>query len=220
MKKRKYILVIILIIIYLVVFVSEIDIDEMKSKVSDTDLTNTYTYSGEDGDLEIETLEVEPCDLSGERKPNVKVDIGYDSDYANREYYAYTNDLSQLSYVHADELILQNDDIENNGSDRYCSDEAKVPGVEAVDLDEGHVIADSLGGVSNAYNITPQNRDVNRFGEQTNFEEEIRSALLNGEKVTDFNAFMYYGDETMIPVSYHVEYNVDESPRVYDFNNE
>lgn len=220
MRNKKYALLIIIIFIYIAAFISGIDIDKIKSKVINTDLTNTYTFSEEVEDWNTETLEVEPCDLSGKRQPNVKVDVGYDSDYINREYYAYTNNLSQLSYVHADELILQNDDIENNGSDRYCSDEAKVPGVEAVDLDEGHVIADSLGGVSNAYNITPQNRDVNRFGAQSNFEEEIRSALLNGEKVTDFNAFIYYGDESMIPVSYHVEYNIGENPRVYDFVNE
>lgn len=219
MKNRKYILLIIMIIIYVAAFISCLDVGEIKSKINNTDVTNTYTFSGSVEDWKVETLEVEPCDLSGERQANVKVDIGYDSDYANREYYAYTNDLSQLSYVHADELILQNDDVENKGSDRYCSDEAKVPGVEAVDLDEGHVIADSLGGVSNAYNITPQKSDVNRFGEQSNFEEEIRSAILNGEKVTDFNAFIYYGDESMIPVSYHVEYNIGENPRVYDFAN-
>ena len=53
-----------------------------------------------------------------------------------------------------------------NASGRYCNDEAKVPGVEEPDLDEGHVIADSLGGVSNAYNITPQNSTLNRHGDQ------------------------------------------------------
>lgn len=32
-----------------------------------------------------------------------------------------------------------------------------MPGVESDNLDEEHVIADSLGEISNAYNITPQN---------------------------------------------------------------
>lgn len=161
-----------------------------------------------------------PCDLTGERKENVVVDIGYDSTYANREYYAFTNENSQLFYVYAPEIILQNDDEENNGDDRYCSDEAKVPGVEASDLDEGHVIADSLGGVSNAYNITPQDSTVNRSGAQADFEEEIRQALSSGKTVTNFNALIVYDDtETMIPASYKINYQINDTQKYYEFEN-
>lgn len=66
----------------------------------------------------------------------------------------------------AEEILLQNDETEDvTSAGRYYHDEAKVPGVEHSDLDEGHVIADSLGGVSNAYNITPQDSILNRHGD-------------------------------------------------------
>lgn len=97
---------------------------------------------------------VDGGNLSGYREPNVVVDIGF----GDREYYAFTNEYGQLVKVMAKEIILQDDSTEPvNSSGRYYQDEAKVPGVESKTLDEGHVIADSLGGVSNAYNITPQN---------------------------------------------------------------
>lgn len=108
-------------------------------------------------------IEVDGGDLSGNREPNVVVDIGF----GDREYWAFTNEHGQLVRVVADEIILQDDNnepVKSNG--RYYSDEAKVPGVESDNLDEGHVIADSLGGVSNAYNITPQESTLNRHGDQ------------------------------------------------------
>ncbi|MBM7663980.1 hypothetical protein JOC25_000436 [Solibacillus kalamii] len=72
----------------------------------------------------------------------------------------------------ANEIILQDDHNEPVlSSGRYYPDEAKVPGVESDVLDEGHVIADSLGGVSNAYNITPQNSTLNRHGNQAYMED-------------------------------------------------
>ncbi|MBR3217280.1 MAG: hypothetical protein IKF69_12825, partial [Exiguobacterium sp.] len=99
-------------------------------------------------------IEVDGGDQSGTREANVVVDIGF----GDREYWAFTNEHGQLVRVIAEEIILQNDETEDvNSSGRYYADEAKVPGVEDPNLDEGHIIADSLGGVSNAYNITPQN---------------------------------------------------------------
>ncbi len=86
-------------------------------------------------------------DLSGYREPNVVVDIGY----GDREYWAFTNEYGQLVRVIADEIILQDERNEPFlSSGRYYPDEAKVPGVESDVLDEGHVIADSLGRVLNA----------------------------------------------------------------------
>lgn len=94
-------------------------------------------------------IQVDGEDLSGSREPNVLVDIGF----GDREYYAFTNEYSQLVKVIDKEIILQNDSIEPvTSSGRYYSDEAKVLGVGSSSLDEGHVIADSLGGVSDAYN--------------------------------------------------------------------
>lgn len=88
-------------------------------------------------------LEVDGGDLSGNREPSVVVDIGY----GEREYWALTNKYGQLVRVIADEIIIQDDQNEPVlSSGRYYSDEAKVPGVESDILDEGHVIADSLGG--------------------------------------------------------------------------
>ncbi len=88
-------------------------------------------------------IEVDGGDLSGYREPNVVVDIGY----GDREYWAFTNEYGQLVRVIADEIIIQDDSNEPVlSSGRYYSDEAKVPGVESDFLDEGHLIADSLGG--------------------------------------------------------------------------
>lgn len=84
-----------------------------------------------------EFIQVDGGDLSGERQANVVVDIGF----GDRAYYAFTNEYGQLIKVIAAEIILQNDDTEPVlSTGRYFRDEAKVPGVESPDLDEGHVI--------------------------------------------------------------------------------
>ena len=166
---------------------------------SETETTEPTPVT-EDGSYSI--LTVDGGDLSGERKPNVKVDIGY----GDREYWAYTNAYGQLVKVTAEEIILQDDRTEPVTSDgRYYHDEAKVPGVEQPDLDEGHVIADSLGGVSNAYNITPQNSTLNRHGDQAYMEKVIRDA----GGCTNFTAIITYPDtETQIPSHYDYTYTI------------
>lgn len=61
------------------------------------------------------------------------------------------------------------------------------------------MIADSLGGVSNAYNITPQDSVLNRHGDQTYMERNIRQA----GGATNFEAIISYSDtETQIPSKY------------------
>ncbi len=116
---------------------------------------------------------VDGGNLSGYREPNVVVDIGF----GDREYYAFINEYGQLVKVMAKEILLQDDSTEPvNSSGRYYPDEAKVPGVESKTLDQRHVIADSLGGVSNAYNITPQNSILNKHGDQAYMEKVIRDA--------------------------------------------
>lgn len=90
-------------------------------------------------------------------------------------------------------------------SGRYYPDEAKVPGVESELLDEGHVIADSLGGVSNAYNITPQNSTLNRHGDQAYMEDNIRK--VGG--AANFEAIITYPNtDTQIPSSYQYTYTL------------
>ncbi|RED51640.1 DNA/RNA non-specific endonuclease [Cohnella lupini] len=158
-------------------------------------------------------IEVDGCDLSGHREPNVVVDVGY----GDREYWAFTNEHGQLVRVIADEIILQDDSKESlSSSGRYCSDEAKVPGVESDVLDEGHVIADSLGGASNAYNITPQDSTLNRHGDQAYMEDAIRKAGV----ANNFEAIITYRNtETQIPSSYQYTYTLMGNVIVDTFDN-
>lgn len=158
-------------------------------------------------------IEVDGGDLSGHREPNVVVDIGF----GDREYYAFTNEYGQLVKVIAKEIILQDDSTEPvTSSGRYYKDEAKVPGVESKNLDEGHVIADSLGGVSNAYNITPQNSTLNRHGDQAYMEKVIRDA----GGCTDFVAIITYPDTTtQIPSHYSYTYTIKGNVVKDEFDN-
>lgn len=158
-------------------------------------------------------IEVDGGDLSGYREPNVVVDIGY----GDREYWAFTNEYGQLVRVIADEIIIQDDSNEPVlSSGRYYSDEAKVPGVESDILDEGHIIADSLGGVSNAYNITPQDSTLNRHGDQAYMEDAIRTA----GGATKFEAIITYPNtETQIPSSYQYTYTLMGNEIVDTFDN-
>ncbi|WP_346867629.1 MULTISPECIES: DNA/RNA non-specific endonuclease [unclassified Clostridium] len=156
---------------------------------------------------------VDGGNLSGHREPNVVVDIGF----GDREYYAFTNEYGQLVKVIAKEIILQDDSTEPvTSSGRYYQDEAKVPGVESRTLDEGHVIADSLGGVSNAYNITPQNSTLNRHGDQAYMEKVIRDA----GGCTEFVAIITYPNTTtQIPSHYSYTYTINGNVINDEFDN-
>lgn len=182
------------------------------STSSDKSTSNSTTSNDEmfDG---YQIIDVNFCSLSGNRVANAAVDIGY----GDREYWAFTNKYGQLVKVVAKEIVLQDDDAEDvTSSGRYCSDEAKVPGVEAKDLDEGHVIADSLGGVSNAYNITPQNSTLNRTGKQADMEESIRKA----GGCTDFTAIITYPNtSTMTPSHYAYTYTLNGKVVKTEFDN-
>lgn len=158
-------------------------------------------------------IEVDGGDLSGYRESKVVVDIGY----GDREYWAFTNEYGQLVRVIADKIILQDDRNEPVlSSGRYYSDEAKVPGVESAALDEGHIIADSLGGVSNAYNITPQNSTLNRHGDQAYMEDAIRKA----GGATHFEAIITYPNtKTQIPSHYQYTYTLKGNKIVDSFDN-
>ncbi|OAT86060.1 hypothetical protein A6P54_17765 [Bacillus sp. MKU004] len=173
----------------------------------------TSTQTNDEGFPGFDLLEVDGGDLSGYRQPNAVVDIGF----GDREYWAFTNEYGQLVRVIADEIILQDDSTEPvTSSGRYYSDEAKVPGVESAVLDEGHIIADSLGGVSNAYNITPQDSTLNRHGDQAYMEKSIRDA----GGATNFEALITYPDtETQIPSSYQYTYTLRGNVIVDTFYN-
>jgi len=181
--------------------------------VEETVVEETPTKLNDDLFSGYKLIEVDGGNMSGYREPNVVVDIGF----GNREYWAFTNEYGQLVRVIADEIILQDDRNEPvTSSGRYYSDEAKVPGVERDNLDEGHIIADSLGGVSNAYNITPQNSTLNRHGDQAYMEEVIRSA----GGATNFEAIITYPNtETQIPSRYQYTYTVRGNKVVDTFDN-
>jgi len=170
---------------------------------------NAIAYNGKSYSI----IEVDGGNLSGDRKSNVAVEIGF----GDRIYWAFTNEYGQLVNVIADKIIIQDDNTEPVKADgRYYNDEAKVAGTEQADLDEGHVIADSLGGVSNAYNITPQNSTLNRNGDQAYMEKVIRDA----GGCENFVATITYPDTTtQIPSHYHYEYILKGSEIVDDFDN-
>lgn len=74
------------------------------------------------------------------------------------------------------------------------------------------MIADSLGGVSNAYNITPQDSTLNRHGDQAYMEKAIRES----GGCTDFEAIITYPNtETQIPSSYSFTYTIN-GKKVHD----
>ncbi|OIU71024.1 DNA/RNA non-specific endonuclease [Rossellomorea aquimaris] len=187
--------------------VEEEPVEEEPAAEETSTETNDELFQG------YELIEVDGGDLSGYREPNVVVDIGF----GDREYWAFTNEYGQLVRVIADEIIIQDDSTEPVlSSGRYYSDEAKVPGVESDILDEGHIIADSLGGVSNAYNITPQESTLNRHGDQAYMEDVIRKA----GGVTNFEAIITYPDtETQIPSSYQYTYTIKGEEVVDTFDN-
>lgn len=211
------------------------ELDKKNSEVNKTNTTNTTNTTNVDNtpsksaNIGQSTIDVDgvkvldktkysirkvnECDLSGDREPNVMVDVGV----GDREYWAYTNEYGQLIRVEAKEIILQDEDTEPvTAQGRYCIDEAKVPGTERKDMDEGHIIADSLGGVSNAYNITPQNSTLNRHGDQAYMEKVIRDA--GGAK--DFVAIIEYpNNETQIPSYYEYHYTVNDNKVVDRFPN-
>lgn len=158
-------------------------------------------------------IEVYGGDLSGYRTANVVVDIGF----GDREYWAYTNEYGQLVRVVAAEITLQDNATEPvNSEGRYYDDEAKVPGTENSNLDQGHVIADSLGGVANAYNITPQDSVLNRHGDQAYMERNI----VQAGGATNFEAIITYPDTTtQIPSYYRYTYTINGYQVVDEFGN-
>ena len=158
-------------------------------------------------------IEVGGGDLSGYRAANIVVDIGF----GDREYWAYTNEYGQLVRVVAAEIILQDDATEPvNSQGRYYDDEAKVPGTENANLDEGHVIADSLGGVANAYNITPQDSVLNRHGDQAYMERNI----VQAGGAINFEAVMTYPDTiTQVPSYYKYTYTINGYQVIDAFQN-
>lgn len=219
--KSKYLLVLILSI-FLVACSDEFETGEsVESLEAETthdvekdEQSNETDNAGEPDTENYKLIEVDGGDTSGHREANVVVDIGH----GDREYWAYTNEHGQLVRVTAKEIIVQDDSIEDVTADgRYYSKMADVPGVGAdTGYDRGHIIADSLGGVANAYNITPQEATLNRHGDQAYMESVIRDA----GGATDFEAIITYPNtETQIPSSYKYTYTIKGNTVVDEFEN-
>lgn len=151
-----------------------------------------------------------------ERAANVVARIGATDDGVPREYYAVTNSTGQLVEVIARNIIVQDDDTEAvTEKGRYCNRLPFVPGA-GKGFDRGHVIADSLGGQSNLYNLVPQNATLNRHGDQAFIEDQIRKA----GGAADFHAVLTYPDEhSDIPSRYSIAYSLEDTPRVRTFAN-
>ena len=180
---------------------------------SNTNQTSSIPTELAPTDGKYKKIEVDGGDRSGSREARVVVDIGF----GDREYWAYTNEYGQLVRVTAKQIVLQDDSKEPVTADgRYYEEEANVPGTEREDLDQGHVIADSLGGVSNAYNITPQDSILNRHGDQAYMEKIIRDA----GGCTNFEAIISYPNTTtQIPNHYHYTYKIKGNVITDDFDN-
>ncbi len=176
--------------------------------------------------------DIDQQDLSGSREKNKKVDIGFDDPYATRDYWAYTNKNEQLTYVEADEIIIQNDILESEwmeGGNRYSPTQAAVSESENAGMQKGHVIADSLGGTSTAYNIAPE---ADRLNDQTGSpQRELETKILNHgleqpnnpdfPAAENFRARLYYKDpRTNTPSKYYVSFIIEDEFWEYTFSNE
>lgn len=185
---------------FLLVGCTEVTVE--KDDAQQTSASTEQTINKEELFKGYTQLDVDGGDLSGHREANVVVDIGF----GDREYWAFTNEHGQLVRVVAEEIVLQDDKKEPVlSTGRYYADEAKVPGVESPTLDEGHIIADSLGGVANAYNITPQDSTLNRHGDQAYMEDAIRKT----GGATNFEAIITYPNTTtQTPSHYDYTYTI------------
>lgn len=166
-------------------------------------------------------LHIESCDMNPIRKANVRVDVGY----GNRIAWAYTDQYARVVRLETKEITLQKKEEglvypNNTLNGRYCPKQAQVPGTAGAYYDAGHVLADSLGGAANAYNITPQVSVLNQQGQQIQMEDKIRNLIKKGKRVTDFVAFITYSDsKTNIPKWYKYIYKIDGVPYGHTFAN-
>jgi hypothetical protein len=178
--------------------------DELAEVAYDQDVFNGYTL-----------IKVDGGDFSNNRKDKVVVNIGF----GDREYYAFTNQYGQVIKVIAKEIVIQDDSkepVKNNN--RYYNSVADMVPEGVSDYDNGHIIADCLGGVANAYNITPQNSTLNRHGDQAYMEKII----LSSNSCTDFVGIISYPDTiTMIPDFYKFNFKINgEEVAPFEFANE
>lgn len=153
-------------------------------------------------------LQVSTCNYNVTRAPNVKVNIGV----GDRKYYAYTNQYSQLVFITADQIEIQNESSEAVGSNgQYCDGPAAIEGTSGTTPKT--IIADSLGAASNSYNVIPA-------GSAYSGLESLENEILANGGATEFKAYFSYPDSSsttpsLIDVSFKIDSNLIE----YQFNN-
>lgn len=180
-------------------------------------ITNVFAFSANTNqvDAKLSVHNIRTCDMNPNRKANYTVDVGV----GRRVYLAHTNSSKQLVWIHANKITLQNKH-EHLVHNRYCNSQAKVSGTSSRNYDRGHGIADSLGGASNAYNISAQNSFVNRHGAQYKLEAKIRQALQHHKSVTNFvYNIKYANSRTQIPSSYYGSYKINGKLQHFNFKN-
>lgn len=159
--------------------------------------------------------EIGTCNYSPQRRANTTIDVGV----GRRVYLARTNAHKQLIRVSAQRLVLQNKN-EHLVHGRYCMRQASVAGTASPRYDRGHAIADSLGGTSNAYNITAQDAYTNRRGNQAKLEQKLRDALHAHKAVTNFVYNITYSNtHTQIPAKYYGSYKINGHLQRFSFVN-
>ncbi len=172
---------------------SELEIQE--ANIPEELYENTYT-------------KVSACSYTTNRSPNVKVNIGA----GNRDYYAYTNEYSQLAFISADTITLQNSETETgNEAGNYCDSPADV--AKNTNYTSTYIISDDLGGVSNAYNLIPAGIAQSNLA-------AIEQEIIDNNGATEFRALLEYSNtETTIPTTIQISYKIDEALVEYQFNN-
>lgn len=153
-------------------------------------------------------LQVSTCSYNVGRNPNVKVNIGSNG----REYYAYTNEYSQLAFISADQITVQDESTETvNESGQYCDSPAAVSGDSGTTPKT--VIADSLGGASNSYNVIPAGNVYSGL-------ESIENEILAAGGATEFRAyFTYPSTDSNTPDTVSISYKLGSQLMEYNFNN-
>jgi hypothetical protein len=91
---------------------------------------------------------------------------------------------------------------------------------QGIEGDEGgHLIGTRFNGPPDAFNILPQNSELNR-GEWKSMENEWASALKDEHEVSVEIAPIYEDDATIRPSSYYVTYWIDGEPHERQFQNQ
>ncbi len=147
---------------------------------------------------------------------NVKVNIGT----GKREYYAYTNEYSQLVYITASELVASNNVVDKGETNNsYCKNEDNDSYNEKK-YTPTYIINSTVGGINNRYNQLLISNNLTRDEEFSNMYQTITKLLNSNKKISNFEIRIYYShsqdeEPERIQVSFYEGYN----EYAYDFKN-